>query len=388
MARQSGSSLLEAAVSRWVETVLSRSPEDTNFHLKATPDLHAVIALSEEAEAGILEIGRQLPAPSPFRGPADLVQFLYDSLVSIIRTAPDGPPNAAQVAALLIERLADPLKRFRFRAPLTLRGHLSWSGAIGGPHELALEALERDGEIMMMASGTVEAPTEPTALVTIEEILQTVLGLALALDLCSMLAPLPGAAPSVSLEIAPYDAAIPSRLSGEVSAGISGALFRVPQSLTELERHHIRAGDIERGLGRHVRFLSWLMGSTEPRALELRSAGALLLRASISADLGLALTYCFMCLEGVLLDRSTTDNVLGRLVEAIAYRIGTSSDHRAELRREVKDLYNLRSRYVHTGDAGVAAWTRPRERCLAWISTDDHLPKHQGRLRTLVGCQA
>jgi putative radical SAM enzyme (TIGR03279 family) len=25
---------------------------------------------------------------------------------------------------------------------------------------------------------------------------------------------------------------------------------------------------------------------------------------------------------------------------------------------------------------------------LAWISTDDHLPKHQGRLRTLVGCQA
>jgi len=364
MAHQSRSSLLEAAVCRWVETVLSGSPEGTNIHLKKTPDLHAVSVLSEGVEAATLEIGRQLPAPSHFRRLADLAQFLSDSLLNIIRTPPDGPPNAAQIAARLIERLANPLERFRFRAPLTLRGQLSLAGAFGGPHELALEALERDGNIMIMASGTVEASTEPAAIVTIEEILQTVLGLALALDLCSMFAPLPGAGPSVSLEIKPHNAAIPSRLSGEASAGISGAVFRVPPSLTELERHQILAGNIEGGLGRHVGLLSGVIGSIDPRALELRSAGALLLRASVSTDLGLALTYCFMCLEGTLLDRTEADTVLARLFEAIAHQIGTSRDHRDKLRREVKDLYKIRSSYVHTGDAGPAAWTRPRERCL------------------------
>ena len=106
------------------------------------------------------------------------------------------------------------------------------------------------------------------------------------------------------------------------------------------------------------------MGSTDDRATELRNAGALLLRASVSRDLGLSLTYCFMCLEGVLLEPTTTEFVLSRLVEAVAYSIGTSARDRAQLRHEVKELYNLRSRYVHTGQVAGSVWTKPRERCL------------------------
>jgi hypothetical protein len=119
-----------------------------------------------------------------------------------------------------------------------------------------------------------------------------------------------------------------------------------------------------RDLERNAGYLSQVVASAEDRAFELRRAGVLLLRASVSADLGLALTYGFMCLEAILLERSTMDNVLSRLVEAVAYRVGTSPAHRTQLRREVKQLYEIRSRYVHTGDAGASAWLRPRERCL------------------------
>ncbi len=170
---------------------------------------------------------------------------------------------------------------------------------------------------------------------------------ALALDLCSLLSPLPGSSPSVCLELSPNDALIPTQLRNTVSAGVSGAVFRVPESLTDLERRHVQTGNIGRGLERQLRQFCRLMTSTEDRAQELRHATALLLCAGVSTDIGLALTYCFMCLEGMLLDQAASENILSRLIEAVAYRIGASAADRAKLRREVKELYNIRGKLIN-----------------------------------------
>jgi len=91
--------------------------------------------------------------------------------------------------------------------------------------------------------------------------------------------------------------------AAEASGGIIGAGFRIPQRLTDLEHRLVTAGQPEKGLDRYLRQLSRVMGSTDDRATELRHAAALLLRASVSRDLELSLTYCFMCLEALLLEQ-------------------------------------------------------------------------------------
>lgn len=335
---------------------------------QAFPDWLISACSLAPGKQGVLEIGKHLAKIGHFRDPSALIGFLYDSLGVILHAAPLGHFDTAAVASQLTQRLTNPLQRFQFSAPLNLRGEICWSRGIGGHNELKLESVERDGEVSMNVSGVVEAPTVATAIIIVEDILETLLGSALAIDLCCLLSPIPGSNPSVCLDISPNDTGNPTQMRNSISAGVSGNIFRVPESLTELERRHVQAGDIGRGLERQLRQLCRLMTSAEDRALELRRAAALLLRAGVSTDVGLALTYCFMCLEGVLLDRTATENILSRLVEAVAYRIGTSAADRSKLRREVKDLYDIRSRYVHTGDAGELAWTKPRERSLELVS--------------------
>jgi hypothetical protein len=145
-------------------------------------------------------------------------------------------------------------------------------------------------------------------------------------------------------------------------------LFRVPPKLNDLELKHTEAGQIEKVLERQVRQLRRVMGSADDHAKKLQRAAALLLKASVTRDIELAITYAFTCLEGILLEATKTENVLSRLAEAVAYRIGTSPKHRTELRQELRHLYDVRSRYVHTGTPGVARLIDVRRRCLMIVT--------------------
>jgi hypothetical protein len=166
----------------------------------------------------------------------------------------------------------------------------------------------------------------------------------------------------------PHETTIPSELSADISAGIAGTLFRVPPRLNDIELKHIKAGNIEKVLDRQVRQLRRVMASADDHGKQLRRAAALFLKASVTRDFELAITYAFMCLEGILLEPNKTENVLSRLVEAVAYRIGTSQGHRRELRQELRNLYDVRSRYVHTGTPGVARLADVRRRCLMIVN--------------------
>src|SRR6185503_20017445 len=75
----------------------------------------------------------------------------------------------------------------------------------------------------------------------------------------------------------------------------------------------------------------------------------LFLNCFSAADYGDAVTNAFACLEAVLLEHSQSDNLVARLREAVAYRIGTSPGDRKRLRRQISELYDHRSKFVHTG---------------------------------------
>jgi hypothetical protein len=315
--------------------------------------------VSAKTEEIIVEIGQRLKGPTAFRDLNDLAQFLSDSLLLALLGATEPEKlDVSNLAVQIMRRLASPLQIFSFHAPLNLAGDLSFNFEIGGEHELKIAYGDAEGS--MVLSGQVEAATEPSAIMSIEDLVAALLGICQALDLCIVTAPLPGSRHNVSVVITPHDVEVPSELSADVSAGIGGTVFRLPAKLTDLEHRHIKDGQVEKGLERHIRQLSRVLVSNDDHAIKLRHAAALLLKASVTRDIELALTYAFMCLEGLLLEATATDNVLSRLVEAVTYRIGTSPKHRAEVRRELKELYNLRSRYVHTGRAGISALTNVR----------------------------
>ena len=58
---------------------------------------------------------------------------------------------------------------------------------------------------------------------------------------------------------------------------------------------------------------------------------------------------CVMCLEGLLLPSYVTDESIGRLSEAVAFSLGRNPEERQNLRDLVKQLYAVRSKYVHQG---------------------------------------
>jgi hypothetical protein len=357
---------LESAVRRWLDAVLNKSGGATTMLVPVPPVVGTpdVRILSSATEATVLEIGRNLGATS-FAGPSDLAEFLYDSLGRYLHASGSLPFDPTRYTTELLRQLRHPIQRFRFRAPLALRGELALAGPLEGSNELSLTYAEADNQFAISISGVVESPTESAAVAAIGDIVESILGASLVLDLCSMMAPRRGTGMGLCIEeIEPHDAEFPTQLSDSAAAGVAAAYFRVPESLSEIEHRHMEKGNVSEGLARQSRALRCLLASSDSRALELRHAAMLYLRAGLAADIGMSLTYCFMCLEAILLERSAKDNVLGRLMEAVAYRIGRGADDRTEIRREVKKLYDVRSQYVHAGRAGAQPWDMPRERCL------------------------
>lgn len=339
-----GGNRLELAVRRWVEVVLEHSGQRTILPL---PDQPILAAVSPDEEESLLTIGQHLPNSAPFLGVADLLQFLGDTFAEICATSAHSDLTVNSIVSALLARLQDPLRLFTFQVPLALRSELSVM--VNLPERgLRIETEKGDaGRILLR--GSVTAPTEPGAITRIERQIESILGVSLALDLCAMLLMLPGTSPQIAVEISPHNEAIPSLLTAEPARGVAGAVFQRPASASEIERKLIEAGNPSRGLERYGRNLTGILEATDERATELRNAASLLLRASVTSDVGLVVTYSFMCLEAILLDPATTDNILGRLSEAVAYRIGKTAQHRSQLRKDVKELYNFRSRYVHTG---------------------------------------
>jgi len=127
----------------WVEAVLSKLPEQSMRQVSRMPSVGLIPAEDEET---LLQIGRHLGQGNHFRSFATLGQFLYDSLVVVLRATAPEHLDTTQLTAQLTQRLGNPQQCFRFRVPLATRGDLSLSVTIGGKNDLTIESSTQGGQ--------------------------------------------------------------------------------------------------------------------------------------------------------------------------------------------------------------------------------------------------
>jgi hypothetical protein len=273
----------------------------------------------------------------------------------LFREGPTGEPPRrtpealTQAIASFSARIACPEQQWRFAVPL------SWGGAPRlGPFDHRSLELRTEGEVpRAVLTGVFEGPLlVDDALRAAESAALELFGACVALGLATIAeAPIQreffelGATVRLDLEPArsSFERRAPWRLmrvANEVRFG-RGPLTKP----TDLEKR-----EEDQGVpARTVRLLTRLFGGNSARHVELRNACRLFLEAYMAADHGTSVLYGFLCLEAILLDPHSKSEVLARLAEAVAYRVGRSAKHRQDVRKFVKALYDDRSTYVHTG---------------------------------------
>jgi hypothetical protein len=225
--------------------------------------------------------------------------------------------------------------------------------SVGGPGKLDITSQLDDGGCSVQLAGEVFAPTELGAMVAAERTVEAFLGASTALGLVTHVDLIPGARGKTDLEhLEEYVEVSGKRrpFGQRVEDILERLVLRgAPPDLSDLERMQLERGNHEAALARHTRTLAKTLGSDSDRALQVRNACRLALRAIHDGDAGVAMTLAFCVIEGLLLEPGQEDNVVARLSEAVAHSLGSSAEERANLRKKAKDLYKHRSEFVHTG---------------------------------------
>jgi hypothetical protein len=276
----------------------------------------------------------------------------------------------------IVERLRGPAVECEFSVPISTGRGLSLNLNIGGTHKLRIQNLGIKGDETIALCGIVNAIHEHHAARQIEADVKSVLGVLMSMRIAEPL-PVPvydiplitfpnwparlsaGAAPKSTIAI-PLEAMV-----GGLTSRIK---FAVPNDLNELERKRLGSGeDAASSLERRLRGLANVLSNTSERSEELRSAAGLLFDAFAAFEAGKSIALALMSMEAVLLDAKTKESIVARLSEAVAYRLGTSADGRRQMRRQVKELYEARSSFVHTGkvDQPSTAVSQAREMAAA-----------------------
>jgi hypothetical protein len=218
---------------------------------------------------------------------------------------------------------------------------------IGGPYGLKItnkpEPAQKSEDAGVELSGRVSAVIEYRATESIETVVKQVVGLALALGMAGYWPSRSRRCADLLLNGKPFP-----RHPG-LDAVISGLRFRAPEDLGDLEARRRQKRGASEAFELWTRRLAGVMRSRSDRSAELRNGAGLLFDAVGAREGGMGIALAFMSMEAVLLERKARDNRLALLCEAVAYRVGTTAEERGELRKTVKDLYEHRSVFVHTG---------------------------------------
>ena len=129
---------------------------------------------------------------------------------------------------------------------------------------------------------------------------------------------------------------------------------RVPlESFSDLEKREFEGGNVNEAFRRLSDQMACLFAHQDPRSAQIRQASRLFVQGVTSHDYGYAISLFFLALEALLLSDAKAD-VQARLTEAIVYSVGRSASGRDGLRKEIKRLYNIRSRFIHTGEVDTS----------------------------------
>jgi hypothetical protein len=278
----------------------------------------------------------------------DIIYLISMAIVSKLRVDPDHMIrlNVGDLARKIVERLRAPAVECAFCVPVSTGRGLQLALNIDGPKKLKIQKPGiKSGEAIALC-GSVNAIHEYHAARQIEADVKSVLGVLISMRIAQPL-PIPvyeiplitfqNRPALLSAEATPHPViAIP--LDPMVGGLASRIQFSVPDDLNELEMKRFGTGeDPNPSLERRLRGLVTLLTNDSERTRELRSAAALLFDAFAAPEPGKAIALAFMSMEAVLLDAKTTESIVARLSEAVAYRLGTSAEQRTELRKRVSN---------------------------------------------------
>jgi len=307
--------------------------------------------LLDDDEEALKEILRALGDVHPLRNVRDVLDCFWEhfpGLISRESGSSSSPEILERILAGLVSGLANPMRPFSFCVPISDESPVLVLFEIGGPQQLRVE---EDGARphRVTLKGTVDAPTVTRAIYGVEEVLQQLMGTALSLEIAGFRSLPPGHGTSFTIDISPNLLGDQIMLSPRAAESVDRFFFRTPD-LSEFESKRADSRGLETVMERAVGHLRTLFCASSPRAAQIRNAAALYLNCLSAREYGAAVSNAFMCLEAILLEDTKAD-ILARLKEAVAYRIGTSADDRKRWRRRVGELYDQRSKYVHTGEA-------------------------------------
>src|SRR5262245_59886556 len=201
--------------------------------------------------------------------------------------------------------------------------------------------------------GFVQACTQEDAVSRAETVLEEFLGACMVLGITSTFHPPRTMTISAPRQIVIHPASAEGLLYLDVGLSVltSTTAFKLPQDLSDIEERALRSGADAEVTKRHVSVLISLFSGVGDGVLSVRTALRFFCRGVAAREYGLAVFNWFTALEGVLLDPESKADVQSRLVEAVSFSLETGIERRAALRKDLKQLYEDRSRFVHTGRA-------------------------------------
>jgi hypothetical protein len=197
--------------------------------------------------------------------------------------------------------------------------------------------------------GVIEATHQHRVVDQVERHIKSIAGTCVACGIARYYYARISEVPAVSIDDAPREL----HLDASVGSLAAGLVFGLSEDFDEVATQRIKEKGLTDALLPILKRITYVITSTDARAAELRSAANLYADAVAMTDPGKCVAFALMALEAVLLERSNVDNIIARLKEATAYRLGRSPDTRAQIRRQVGRLYDFRSSFVHTGEVRV-----------------------------------
>ena len=296
----------------------------------------------------------------------DVIHLITMSIISELKADRENSHmviinDATDLTKKIVERLCAP-QEYHFSFPISAGYGLSLSLDIGGAHNLKIQNLPTIEEQRVTLTGSVNAIHEFHASRQIETDVKSVIGVSISLGIAKLL-PIP--VDEIPAVIFPDRLVSRVHIDPMIGGLVTRIRFMVPNDLDELENKRLRSEPVTTALDHRLRGLNTVLSNNSERGKELRSAARLLFDAFATHEDGMAIALAIMSMEAVLLDHKTSETVLARLSEAVAYRVGKSADKRRELRKQVKRLYEARSSFVHTGkvDKPSITVTEARDIC-------------------------
>jgi hypothetical protein len=278
-----------------------------------------------------------------FEGPEEVTAFVLGRLGQVVHEKNDGEAHRVLAGALMQPY---PAWEFEVNVPADT-SFLEVGIKFSTPWWADVTFSPGEGYTVVL-SGKVLAPTREGAVRKTEHVLDAVLGTARVLDLATFTKSRSSLSDNYMNVLINGE---PARLASVYADRIGGYKFTTPKGISEIEAKQKSKGEGENAIARHARLFLKVFGGDSERAREIRAACRLAMHSEDAFDFGMLVILAFSCLEGVLLQKESKPDVTARLAEAVAYSLGDTFESVERLRKRVKDLYDVRSQFAHTGEA-------------------------------------